>query len=488
MKRKIILCALLVLMGTLAWSRSLVDTKKNADKEENVYVLSDTEGNVTKVIVSGWLKNPEKKATLTDVTDLKDLVNVKGDETFIEKSGNKKEWAANGNDIFYQGTSEKTVPISIKISYFLDGKKISAEKIAGKSGNVKIRFDYKVNQSEKVVIDGKKYDISPSFLVMSGLLMDNEDFRNIKVSTGKIINDGKRSIVVGVALPGMQENLGLKSSEFEFPSFVEITADAKNFSLITMMSFVTNDIISGLNLDEVNSSEDLSIMISNVTDKLNEGISELADGVTQLDDGMNTLSTGLGQLSENSELLRDGAMQVFQSLFETAENTFRKNHINIEKLTVENYHEVLEPVAEKLIFQKDKNQVLDLIESLDKYKQFYEGIVAYTEGVDKCYEGSKQLADGTGTLKEAVSGIRHGSSELVKEIANFQDDSLSLLDGMDGIDHETLEKLIHIVAQSEAVLPRLKATVKVTEKYQSFTGLSPEMNGRVKFIYRTSGI
>lgn len=488
MKRKLILCASLALLGTALWSRNLIDTKKNADKEENVYVLSDTEGNVTKVIVSGWLKNPQKKATLTDVTDLKDLVNVKGDETFTEKSGNKKEWAANGNDIFYQGTSEKTVPVSIKISYFLDGKKISAEKIAGKSGNVKIRFDYKVNQFEKVVIDGKKCDISPTFLVMSGLLMDNEDFRNIKVSTGKIINDGKRSIVVGVALPGMQENLGLKSSEFEFPSYVEITADARNFSLITMMSFATNDIISGLNLDEVNSSDELSIMISNVTDKLNEGISELADGVTQLDDGMNTLSTGLGQLSENSDLLRDGAMQVFQSLFETAENTFRKNHITIEKLTVENYHQVLEPVAEKLIFQKDKKQVLDLIDSLDKYKQFYEGIVAYTEGVDKCYEGSKQLADGTGTLKEAVSGIRHGSAELVKDIANFQDDSLSLLDGMDGIDRETLEKLVHIVAQSEAVLPRLKATVKVTEKYQSFTGLAPDMTGRVKFIYRTSGI
>ena len=198
-----------------------------------------------------------------------------------------------------------------------------AHAVAGKSGNVKIRFDYKVNQSEKVVIDGKKCDISPTFLVMSGLLMDNEDFRNIKVSTGKIINDGKRSIVVGVALPGMQENLGLKSSEFEFPSYVEITADAKNFSLITMMSFATNDIISGLNLDEVNSSDELSIMISNVTGKLNEGISELANGVTQLDDGMNTLSTGLGQLSENSETLRDGAMQVFQSLFETAESTFR---------------------------------------------------------------------------------------------------------------------------------------------------------------------
>ncbi|MCQ2573775.1 MAG: hypothetical protein MJ182_07755 [Treponema sp.] len=488
MKRELVMCAALALMGTTVWARPSLEPKKNADKEENVYVLSDAEGNVSKVIVSGWLKNPDKKKTISDVSDLKDMVNVKGDETFTEKSGNRKVWTANGNDIFYQGTSENKLPVSIKISYFLDGKKVTAEQIAGKSGNVKIRFDYKVSQFEKVVIDGKKCEISPAFLVMSGLLMDNEDFRNIKVSTGKIINDGNRSIVVGVALPGMQENLGLDSKDFQFPSFVEITAETKDFSLITMMSLVTNEVISGLNLDDVNSSDELSIMISNVTGKLNAGIEELSEGVIKLDDGMHSLNTGLSGLSSKSDTLREGADHVFQALFDTAESTFRKNHLNVEKLTIENYHQVLEPLAEKLIFQKDKKQVLDLIESLDNYKKFYDGVYAYTKAVDKCYEGSVALADGTSTLREAVSGIVHGSSELVNDIANFQDDSLSLLDGMEGIDRETLEKLIHVVAESEAVLPRLKATVNVTEKYQSFTGLSSDMTGRVRFIYRTSGI
>jgi len=481
---------LLLLIGTMAiLSGSLwaLPAEKTISKEENVYVLSDAEGKVNKVIVSGWLKNPDKKNEITDISDLKDITNVKGDETFKEKNG-KKIWAANGNDIFYQGTTDKEVPVSVNISYRLDGKKISAENLAGKNGKVTVRFDYKPNVYETVVVDGKKCRISPAFLVMSGVLLDNENFRNIKVNTGKIINDGNRTIVIGVALPGMQENLGLNKKDFEIPSYVEITADATNFSLITMMSLASNEILSSLNLDQVNSSDDLSIMISNLTGKLSEGIGELCDGVSQLDDGMQQLSSGLSQLSQNSSALTDGAMQVFQALFDTAEKTFAQNHLKIEKLTVDNYHEVLQPLADKLILQKDKKQVLDLIESLDNYKKFYDGICTYTAGVNQCYEGSILLAEGTEQLNTAVAAVKHGSMELAKGIENFQDDSLSILNGMEGFDKETLKKLANVVSETETVIPRLKATVDVTQKYQSFTGINPEMNGKVRFIYRTNSI
>jgi len=481
------LLSLIVVTTIFSVNLWALPAEKTIGKEENVYILSDTEGNVNKVIVSGWLKNTDKKKEITDISDLQNISNVKGDEIFKEKNG-KKIWAANGNDIFYQGTTDKEVPVSISISYRLNGKKISAQDLAGKNGKVVIRFDYKTNVYETVVVDGKKCKITPAFMVMSGVLLDNENFRNIKVNTGKIINDGNRSIVIGMALPGMQENLGLSKKEFEIPSYVEITADVTDFSLITMISLASNEVISSLNLDQINSSNDLSIMISNLSGKLNEGIEELYSGVTQLNDGMHQLNSGLSQLSQNSSALTDGAMQVFQALFDTAEKTFAQNHIKIEKLTVENYHQVLEPLAAKLIFQKDKKQVLDLIESLDNYKKFYDGIVAYTDGVNQCYEGSILLAEGTDKLNTAVTSVKLGSSELAKGIANFQDDSLSILNGMEGFDIETLKKLANAVSESETVLPRLKATINVTQKYQSFTGINPEMNGSVRFIYRTSSI
>lgn len=483
-KNLLILIASVPLFSTTLWA---LPKEKNIGKEENVYVLSDAEGKINKVIVSGWLKNPENKKQLTDISDLDNISNVKGDETFTKKDG-KIIWDAEGNDIFYQGTTEKEIPLSVNISYRLNGKKITPEDLSGKSGKVSIRFDYKPNIYETRIVDGKKCKITPAFLTMSGVLLDNENFRNIKVNTGKVINDGNRTIVIGVSLPGMQENLGLNKKELEIPGYVEITADATDFSIITMMTLASNEMISSLNLEQVNSREDLSTMISNLTGKLNEGIDELSGGVTQLNDGMHTLNAGLGTLSQKSPDLVDGAMLVFQSLFETAEKTFRQNHLKIEKLTVENYHQVLEAVAAKLVIQKDKQQVLDLIESLDNYKKFYDGIVAYTDGVNQCYEGSQLLVDGTDKLNTVVTAVKHGSTELAKGIANFQDDSLSILNLMDGFDLEILKKLIDTISESEVVIPRLKATVDVTKQYQSFTGISPDMNGSVRFIYRTSAI
>ncbi len=461
--------------------------EKVSDKEENVYVLSDAEGKVNKVIVSGWLKNPEKKNELVDETDLKNITNVKGDETFKTRDG-KVVWAAHGNDIFYQGTSDKDLPLAINISYRLNDKKISAKDLSGKSGKVTIRFDYTPKIYETVIVNKQKVKITPSFVVMSGIILDNENFRNIKINSGKIINDGNRSIVVGVALPGMQENLGLSKKEVEIPSFVEITADATKFSVVTMMSIASNEMIGSLDLDKINSNEDLSAVVSKLSYKLNRGIDELAGGVIQLNSGMRQLNSGLAALNQNSPALVDGAMQVFQSLFDVAEKTFRQNHINIEKLTVENYHQVLEPLAAKMVLKKDKQQVLDLIESLDNYKKFYDGIVTYTNGVNQCYNGSVALVDGTEKLNTAVASIRYRSKELAKEVSNFKDGSLSILNSIEGLDVNTLKKVLNVISESEVVLPRLKASVDITKKYQSFAGISASMSGSVRFIYRTSSI
>ena len=56
--------------------------KKEIGKEETVYVISDSTGNPTKIIVSAHLKNPDKRKTIEDVSNLSDIENVKGEETF----------------------------------------------------------------------------------------------------------------------------------------------------------------------------------------------------------------------------------------------------------------------------------------------------------------------------------------------------------------------------------------------------------------------
>ena len=114
---------------------------KTIGKDESVYLLSDANGNVYNTIVSDHLVNTDDAATIEDKSTLSDIKNVKGDEEF-KQDGDKLTWQANGGDIYYEGTTDKQVPISETITYYLDGKEIEPEELAGKSGKVTIRFDY----------------------------------------------------------------------------------------------------------------------------------------------------------------------------------------------------------------------------------------------------------------------------------------------------------------------------------------------------------
>ena len=142
-------------------------------KEETVYVVADNSGKAKDVIVSDWLKNPDGNETIEDVSDLKDIKNVKGKEKFEEKDG-KITWKAKGKDIYYQGKTDKELPVKQTISYYLDGEKMDPKDMAGKSGEVKIRFDYYNNSNETVKVKGKKYNIKTPFTMVTGMILSSD--------------------------------------------------------------------------------------------------------------------------------------------------------------------------------------------------------------------------------------------------------------------------------------------------------------------------
>lgn len=112
-----------------------------------------------------------------------------------------KVWDAEGNDIYYQGSTTKALPVDVSVSYKLDGKTMSAKEIAGKSGRVTIRFDYKNNQYEMVDIGGKKEKIYVPFAMLTGIELDDDKFSNVEVTNGKVVNDGTMTVVAGLAFP-----------------------------------------------------------------------------------------------------------------------------------------------------------------------------------------------------------------------------------------------------------------------------------------------
>ena len=377
---------------------------QNISKDETVYVLAGADGSVKKIIVSDWIKNQLGSATVTDKSDLNNIENVKGDESYSVNGDNMKVWDAQGNDIYYQGDIQKELPVGMSVSYTLDGKTISADELAGKSGKVTIRFDYDNRQYETVQINGTNQRIYVPFAMLTGMILDNDCFSNVQVSNGKLVNDGDRTVVAGLAFPGLQENLALSRDQLSIPDYVEVTADVKNFSLGMTVTLACNDVFS--QIDDVNftTADGATASIGKLTDAMTQlldgssalydglstlldkskelatGVEELAAGAKAIRDGAGSvdegtaalkaglaeLSTGLNTLSSNSEALNEGAEKVFTTLLSTAATQIRQAGLTVPDLTIDNYAQVLNELItsldENAVYEKALQQVTAAVE------------------------------------------------------------------------------------------------------------------------------
>lgn len=354
-------------------------------KDETVYVLAGADGTVQKIIVSDWIKNAMAADSLEDKTELSDIENIKGDESFTLGGDNSCVWDAQGNDIYYQGNIEKELPVQMSVCYTLDGQAVAPEALAGQSGHVTIRFDYQNMQYEEVLLDGKTEKIYVPFTMLTGMLLDTEVFRNVTISNGKLINDGDRIAVVGIAFPGLQEDLAISKEKLDIPDYVEISADVENFEMGMTMTLATTELFGAIDSDKLDLHE-LSDAMAELTDAMDQlmdgssqlydglctlleksgdlvsGINKLAEGAAQLKAGAESLdsgaaqlqagaaqlSSGLNTLNANSSSLNGGARQVFSSLLSMANTQLSEAGLSVPALTIDNYASVLDGVIASL--------------------------------------------------------------------------------------------------------------------------------------------
>ena len=385
-------------------AQQAAELQQKISKDETVYVLTGADGSVKKIIVSDWLKNELGSASVADKSNLSDIENVKGDESYTINGDNMTVWDAQGNDIYYQGNIQKELPVGLSVRYYLDGKSVSPEELKGKSGKVTIHFDYENRQYETVQINGVNQRIYVPFAMLTGMILDNDTFQNVQITNGKLVNDGDRTVVVGLAFPGLQENLNLSRDDLSIPDSVEITADVTNFSLGMTVTLACNDLFSQLGdvdltsldstsaLDQLTGAMDQLLSgssalyegLSTLLDKSGElvsGVEELAqgaaaiksgadsvdDGAAQLKAGLADLSSGLNTLSANSAALYSGAEQVFISLLETAATPMRAKGLNVPDLTIENYagelNTLIKSLDETTVYETALKQVTDAVEA-----------------------------------------------------------------------------------------------------------------------------
>ena len=356
-----------------AYPSLLKSNGDNKDKIETTYAIMDSDGNLTKTIVSEQLANNKKEKTLNDISTLKDIENTSGNEKFTQ-DGDNITWDADGNKIQYKGNATTELPVDVTVSYYLDGKKRTAKEIAGKSGNITIRFDYDVKREE--VANGKTY--KHPYTMASGLILDNAHFSDVRVAGGKAVDNGNQTIAFGIAFPSMNENLGIERSKMNIPSFVEISAYTDKFEIVGTYTIALSGLFNDIDTTEVNGAnkkiEELKNGLNLLSDSSNKllkgadylaagatefdngmaefvsGVNKLQDGSGQLTSGMDKLSKGLMSLSANSSQINDGVGKLELSIFDNATKQMRSKTGNDSvTLTPKTYVQVIQGISDNAI-------------------------------------------------------------------------------------------------------------------------------------------
>ena len=358
------------------------DSKKE-DKTETVYVNANADGSVDKITVSDWLKNHSSSDTLEDFSNLENIKNVKGDETFTQNADGSIVWDSKGNDIYYQGESNEELPVTMKVTYYLDGQQMDPKDMAGKSGEVKIRFDYYNNSNETVKVKGKNYNIKTPFTMVTGMILSSDVFSNIEVTNGKVISDGDKNVVVGLAFPGLKSSLNLASydklDDVDIPEYVEVTAKADKFELALTATAATTGTLKDIDTSNLNDVDDLKDSM----DKLTDATDKLIDGSEALSDGMGTLSSSAGEYTKGVSSANAGVKQLLSGL-----NTLSSKSGQLES-GVESLNKGLKALKKGT-------------------KSLNAGISSYTKGVSGLDAGLQSAASGTGKLESGAGALSKG--------------------------------------------------------------------------------
>lgn len=515
-------------------------------KDEVVYTNLGLDGQVEKTVVNNHIFNLDK-GEVSDDTELKKLLNINGTEKF-SKDGNLLTWNSTGKDIFYQGSSDKELPITVDVKYYLNGKEMSAKKMAGKKGEIKIRLSFKNN----IYSNG----LYTPFVVTMGTTLSNKENTNIEISNGKVVSTGKKSMAVALASPGLYESLGL--DELKNLDEVVLSYKTTNFKLSNVYIISTPKLLSDADLSIFNKMDTLNSSLGLLQTNMNKavaGAKELTTGTKKLASGADTISTklndallGVSKLEEGSVKLTSGLEEIIASL-EEAKQKLDEAQNNEEATEQMQQLEQLQGANTKMItkiknnFDNDDEKITKAKEIIDECnladeenelkiaacvaKKEVEKKVILTIGQlnDAAYlmllennsyaittlsakisdtastiddmlseleaalgearDGSYELEAGLLELKDGISKLSVGAKELSTGANSAADGTLVLSEGLDKLNNEGINKLSSYGNTAGNYVNKLKKLAKLSEDYKGYSSNSASNS---TFIYKIRSI
>lgn len=469
-------------------------------KNETVYVNLSSDGEVTSKIVTDWLHTDKAQTYIDDATDLSDIKNVKSDIEPVKNSDGSYRWNMESTDLYYRGKTDKDLPVNFKISYYLDGKETTAEKIAGQKGQVKIVVTVNNESKQTVKVNGKDTTVYTPFIVAGGMILQEDKFSNVSVENGKTIGDGTKEIALMVGAPGLKESLNLSDDvlkqlgDFNFSNTYTITADTEKFEL-------SNMIFAVLPLSAIESSveNNLPNTVSDVKNTLNE-VQAVIDKFNSMNatELINKLFSNTDNLTELASSVSD-VTQLYndnKALLDVLEKYMTKENIEaIEKLIADTDDTDLEQVAKLLInpiLQKFFTQLPTLSKDMEAVMPIITGLSTDMQKPE-VQKALKNLPQTIETLKSLKTTLDKNQDLFNTLGETLDDDTIASLKGiMSSLDkiisENDLDAYSKLADDADDLIARAKAWIEVGQKYDIFTTKGKASSTSVMFVYETSAV
>ncbi len=508
-------------------------------KDETVYAKLNNDGSVKTILVNEHLINKDELEVIEDETDLLNILNINGDETF-EQIDNKLTWNAKKKDIYYQGSINKDLPITEDIKYYLNGEEQKLNEILGKNGNVKIEIEFANNDKHVVKVNGKNETLYTPFVTATGLILNGENNSNIIVNNGKVINNGKNYMVVGISSPGLYESLKLE--DLKNMNKVTIEFDTTKFELSNIYTVVTPKIIEKEDLKIFDKMDELYKNVDTLKesiDQIEEGTNTLLEGAKVLDNGASSLTDGLLEVKTNLEKIKNGNIsldagitEILSTLTEKKKlldlmtpafvtekvaeglgiinnpnitNTNLKTSIGASANAINDMNSLISNIG--TVITNNNNVINELMLSPVENKEYIELLTTYNtvlgsvlpsslsttmdsliNALTKLKVGSSTLSNGTTELYKGVETLYSGSKTLKEGTTNLYNGVASLQGGISKYNAEGITKIYDLVnTKVKSTQNKLESLIELGENYQTFTMNKNGNTGETKFILTIDG-
>lgn len=506
-------------------------------KDETVYTKLNYDGSIQNTIVNTKLINDEKLDEIEDYTILNDIMNLSNDNNY--KVGHDRiTWSAYKKDIAYRGTTTKNIPINTNVKYYLDDNETKLEDMIGKSGKIKIVLKYQNTDKHTVKVNGRNETLYTPFMIVMGTIIDDEANSNITVNNGKVINNGTKNIIIGLATPGLYESLDL--SELKDMDTITISYDTTKFELASIYSMVTPKIITSndVNFKDLDSLYSKINTLQSGIDKIQTGVKELSKNGDNLNSGVIAISDNLNIISNKFKEIENGTVSVNEGITTIlAELNKAKNMLNndstetakqikaltegniaaINKLTLTNNNliaacnncdlanmptdiatanglgqakELYDGNVLLISLLKNNNKYIteSVTKTQDIQKQIIAMITKLESGLTQLQNGSKDLMIGTKTMNTALATLASKSGELKNGMKAYNTGVKTLESGIVTYNKDGISKITSVVNNNlKHTSNKVQALVKLGEEYESFAGKTNGTNGESKFMMVIDG-